>query len=302
MRNSHFHIRKFLLILSALMILTACTAAQPTPLDQDQLADLFSYDPSLPLGLEIVEEEQEPDVRIQVITYRGGMGYDVPAYLVSPYGEGPYPAVIFLQKANADISHFFVEGIVLSESGVVALLPASPLGADPWQVASPAPVPASDTRSGIIRQVLDVRRGLDLLASLPQVDMNRVALVGHSDAATTAGLIAGVEDRIHAYAVIAGAPQFSTVLPENWKDGSKLGDLAPSHYIGQAAPASVLFQFGDEDEIVTPEEAEQFYNAANQPKEIIWYTADHKSVQWLGRLDRIKWLSAQLGIEYDLED
>lgn len=316
---------KFFLCIGGLLILAACAAPltptpavtsspspiPPTPtetmppfeiLDIDQLIPIFDYDPTVPLDVVIVEESQDENKTVQTLHYAGGMGFEVPAILVIPHGEGPFPAVIFVHKGGDNRNQFLEEANLLAEMGAASLLLDSPFNPKPWGGEYPRADYPADIRTGIIRQVLDIRRGVDLLESLLQIDSSRIGYVGHSLGATFGGVAAGVEDRICAYVLMAGTAQFSTILPEDFLDISVYDDLDAVHYIGHAAPAALLFQFAEDDQSILPPEALFYFSAASEPKELRWYPGTHTSLEWNAQADRLEWLSEQLSFTYPPEE
>lgn len=62
-----------------------------------------------------------------------------------------------------------------------------------------------------------------------------------------------------------------------------------THYIGRAAPAKLLFQFAQQDEYITPLDAEAYLQAASEPKEVKWYDTDHYFNEQ-ARKDRVEWV------------
>jgi esterase/lipase len=70
----------------------------------------------------------------------------------------------------------------------------------------------------------------------------------------------------------------------------------PISQISQAAPATILFQFASRDEHIPKQEAEAFFAAASQPKQIKWYDSKHDLNVDAARLDRREWLTQQLGL------
>ena len=311
-------------LLACLLILTACTAAPaptptptaipdtptpipPTPtaaipqietLDIDQLLPFFTYDSTVPFDVVIVDENQDETKTWQTLHYIGGMGFEVPAILMVPNGEGPYPAVIFVHKGGGNRTQFLLDAELLAEMGVASLLLDSPFNPRPWGGEYPRADYPADIRTGIIRQVLDIRRGVDLLESLPQIDSSRLGYVGHSLGATFRGVAARVEDRIRAYVLMAGTAQFSTILPEDFLDISVYDDLDAVHYIGHAAPAALLFQFAEDDLTILESDANLYSSAASQPKDVRWYPGTHTSLEWTSMEDRLQWLGEQLGFDY----
>jgi dienelactone hydrolase len=196
---------------------------------------------------------------------------------------------------------------MLADMNVASLLLTSPFVSRPYggdQVREDYPGTA---REGSIRQVIDVQRGIDLLETIPEVDASRIGYVGHSHGAVHGGIVAGMETRIKAYVLIAGLAQSSTINPNTFvAPGMLAQELDPAmdaiHYVGHASPAAILFQFGELDFYIESREAHTYFNAASKPKTMLWYAADHDSIAWKSRKDRLQWLGDQLGFVYQSED
>ena len=73
----------------------------------------------------------------------------------------------------------------------------------------------------------------------------------------------------------------------------KMSAIDAIHFVGQAAPASLLFQFARHDEAISEHDARQYFEVASEPKEIKWYEAGH-FLNDQARQDRIVWLSERL--------
>jgi uncharacterized protein len=72
--------------------------------------------------------------------------------------------------------------------------------------------------------------------------------------------------------------------------------IEPIRYIGNSAPAELSFQIARLDTTVPLADAMALYNAASNPKEVIFYDAAHNlNAQALP--DRHNWLHNKLGIE-----
>jgi cephalosporin-C deacetylase-like acetyl esterase len=66
----------------------------------------------------------------------------------------------------------------------------------------------AEDRAMYIRQVIELRRALDLLASRPEVDATRLALVGHDYGAMHGIIAAAFDSRVRTGVFIAAAPSF----------------------------------------------------------------------------------------------
>ena len=65
-------------------------------------------------------------------------------------------------------------------------------------------------RKAAVATVVAARRAVDVLQSLPQVDDDRIALVGWSSGARVGAIVAGVDHRVKAFDLLsAGSPPVS---------------------------------------------------------------------------------------------
>src|SRR6202789_58881 len=136
----------------------------------------FTYDTGVSLNVKQVSVKVRNGVTIQDITYRGSNGDTVPAYLVIPKGAGKFAGVIWghwlmPSAANSNRGEFLEEAIAPAPAGVISLLIDAPQARPNFK---PTPNPVL-----VAQQVVDLRRGLDLLLSRPDVDTGRIAYVGH---------------------------------------------------------------------------------------------------------------------------
>lgn len=280
------------LIITLVLLLSACspsnppveptlTPIPPTPSTPKELLEPFSYDASLPLEVEWGKMNDTDGVEVHTISYASLMGDRVPAYYVKPAGEGPYPAVIFLHcghKASCTKTEFTYEAIQLAKIGIASLSIDGPL----------LRMPEANFDPGLmfINSVLDIRRAVDLLGSLPEIDGGKIAYVGHSYGATTGGILAGVETRLIGFVLMAGHAEISKL------DGPKeIQYLDAVNYIGHGDQAALFFQFAEQDLFISHDAANFFYKAASQNKEIQWYDSDH-DFNTEARNDRAEWLVA----------
>jgi len=161
---------------------------------------------------------------------------------------------------------------------------------------------------GLIQNVIDLRRGVDLLVSRPDVDPTRLGFYAGSFGAITGGVLAGVEHRIKAYVLMSLPASFNdalverrlrlarTMQKEEFERNSAIIETgAPVYYVGHAAPSALLIQIGEKDTSIPRESADRLYNAASEPKLYRRYDGGH-GLNNQARLDSAEWLRKQIGI------
>jgi dienelactone hydrolase len=265
-------------------------------------ADLAEYDRTRPFDVKTTGKELREGIEVRDITFAGVSGARTPAYLVSPPPGSARAGVLFVhwyepESPDSNRTQFLPEAVQLAKLGVTSLLAATMWSEPKW---FPSRKRADDVENSIA-QLKELRRALDLLLSRPGVDPKRVAYVGHDFGAMFGAVLAGVDRRPCAYALLAGTSTFShwylygPKMPEpdrtQFVEGLKAID--PVTHIGKAAPAPVLLQFGTADKHVPKQRADEFYAAAGEPKKILWYEAGH-GLNEQARKDRTAWLIEQL--------
>ncbi len=118
-----------------------------------------------------------------------------------------------------------------------------------------------------IQLIQDLRRGVDLLVARSDVDPERIGYSGGSYGAAMGGLLAGVETRIKAYVLWSGdgglvahltgpddadnsLQRMSATHRDAWF--KTMLPIEPIRFIGDAAPAALMFQAGRRDRVVPP--------------------------------------------------
>lgn len=153
----------------------------------------------------------------------------------------------------------------------------------------------------MIGQVIELRRAFDFLLAQPGVDPKRLGYVGHDYGGVYGGILAGADKHAKTYILIAGVPSFT-----NWiglfgsissdQYPTYVQDIDPIKFVPNAAPASIFFQFGKRDAVVPESLANQYYEAASQPKKIEWYDDLHDMHTDPVRQAHQAWLIEQLNL------
>ncbi len=145
------------------------------------------------------------------------------------------------------------------------------------------------------KTINDGRRLIDYLETHPEIDAERVYLIGASYGAITGTTLTAREERIGASVLVVGGGHLKTMLnapmirdgigiaPLHWLASTFVTWLMrpadPVHYAHLTAGTPVLMQSGSEDILVTPEAGEALYQALGEPKEIRWYPCDHPGLR-----------------------
>ncbi len=310
------------LLLSTTLIVS-CLAQSDKP-SFDDLASHFDYPrQGGGLGFEEMGVEKRGKALLIDLEYEGeGQDDHVPAYLVLPEGNGPYPAIIWGHwmmdgSPLRNRSEFLDEALVLARSGVVSLLIDAPMVRPEYKGKSIKDDPlawAQQSAEDERRDIIDLRRGVDLLISRQQVDRHRIAYVGHSFHAHAGAILAGVEKRICCFVLMAGAYSDEEEVRSatsgdifKWKQmvgQEKVNDYLreyawddPANFVGHTDGQSILLQFAAGDQ-VTREQAQKSLNAFSaRDKKMEIYEAGH-ALNAAARIDRDRWLQQHLRFKH----
>lgn len=274
---------------------------------------LFEYDASRPLDLQRPAEPiRETDFAvIHDITYSSPKGGRVTALLILPKADDPVPAIIIQHGMVGSRWDLQPRGVQLAELGVASILIDAPHARTERLGPGTAPINFSEQdRAEQIQLIVDLRRAVDLLQSLPAVDAERIGYIGVSYGGAMGGLLAGIEDRIAGYALAVGdgglvtnqtGPEdtewpFADLTPAQQRAWLDLMDpIEPIYYVGRSV-APVLFQSGMRDEVVPPADAAAYHAAGNERSEVLWYDANH-GLNYAARCDAAAWMGERLGFD-----
>jgi dienelactone hydrolase len=278
--------------------------------DFDEMVALYDYEVNAPLDIEEVGVETRDGVEIHYITFSNTIDDEaVKAYLVVPteLGDGPFAGVLYLHWLGGSTSNrgqYLEEAVALAGQGVVALLTDTA-----WSGASTFwSKDVAEDAAASVKQVVEIRRALDVLVAQANVDPERIGVVAHDFGAMYAVVAAAVDGRPMTLVLLAGTPYLS-----DWFVPYGVGRLsadeqtayieamnvyAPIFYVGWLAEAtSVFFQFGEYDSFVPEEKALEFFEAAHDPKQMEVYSDAHPLSLDDDDADRLAWLTEALGLE-----
>ncbi|HET8739310.1 MAG TPA: hypothetical protein VFO17_06220 [Acidimicrobiia bacterium] len=205
------------------------------------------------------------------------LGPGRPFYLVRP-ARPTGPAIIYLhwfdESPNANRGQYLDEAHRMAEQGVVSALP---------QLAFPWESPPTDIDADLAR-IEEEGRMIDQvyqrLVDEPDVDPDRVALVGHDFGAMHGTSLFGRRDLACAV-LVAATPRWSDWFLPFWPIESNrheymkaLDPVDPITRVSQAR-CPVLFQFAKSDYYIAPMTGAEFFTATPEPRSVSSYEADH---------------------------
>jgi dienelactone hydrolase len=297
--------------------------SEKSPPRFEDLVREFDYDRNALLNIREEKKEEKDGATVIELSYDSPRGGRVPATLVLPPGKGPFAGILFghwmmPRSLFRNRKEFLEEAVFLARSGTVSLLTDAPL-------IRPGFLPEKDELKTLVQnaeasrqQVIDFRRGVDLLIARGDVDPARIAYVGHSYNAHTGGILAGVEKRIGSFVLMAGVFAdeefvFESKTPAIDQFRKRNGEEAlrdffrhyafddPIHFIGHSAPSSVFLQFGRDDAPLPESMARSYFERFAEPKKIEFYKAGH-ALNGEARKERVEWLAERLklsGVDAD---
>jgi dienelactone hydrolase len=304
------------------LLLLSVSAAFAQQASYDQLLRHWDYDTKAPLAIKQAGVQERDGIKVHDLSYAvptgdraaslGPNGGRVTAYLVVPPGKGPFPAVVYghwcmpgSEKLNR--TEFLDEAVALAHSGVIALLPDHVI-ARPGFVESKEPLNTQQI-DVLVQQVINMRRGADLLLARQDVDAKRLAYVGHSCNAEVGGFLSGIDKRFKAVVIMAGGLSDEVSLksqtyqeyrqkigPEKFDAFvAKYSWTDPGQYVSHSAGTPKLLQFATDEPFLGPERARQYLPYVSEPKRLRIYYAPH-ALNAEATRDRLQFLAGHLGV------
>jgi dienelactone hydrolase len=206
----------------------------------------------VPLDVQVLAETATEGYVRKKITYAADPEDRVPAYLLIPKSSrGRGPAVLCLpdaapvgkdEPAGLSGRHSLRYAHELAERGYVCLVPDYPsVGEYAYNFKNKGGAYASGSMKAVWNHV----RGLDLLESLPEVNVNRIGCMGHGLGGQSALLTAAFDYRVAAVVSSCGFTSFARYK------GGDLTDWAEAHILPRLRamfdqdPARIPFDFAE---------------------------------------------------------
>jgi dienelactone hydrolase len=248
------------------------------------------YSKDAPLDVRIAEETKTAEYARTHFYYKGHLGEEVPALLAMPLEhQGPVPAIVFLHGIGQHKE--FMDEIAgpFTKAGFAFATFDQYTQGERKDKGLSVLAKADAFRLRPAYTVNDSRRMVDYLQTRPDIDPNRIYMVGASYGAITGATAAAFDDRFKAAVLIYGGGNLNHLLEAreiaaevgNWMPLVKVlgwyffGVADPAHYVAKISPRPVYLQNGTDDGLISVHAAETLQEAAREPKKIQWYEGDH---------------------------
>ncbi len=266
--------------------------------------ELLHYSALEEKDLRLLGKRSQDGIQSQLFVIQTPFGYRRVAELFRPEQEGSHAAILYVhwyepESPDSNRTQFEEEAREMASAGAVCLLVETLWSDRDFFLKR---TQAEDLQNSI-EEVVNLRRAMDLLLSQPDIDPARFGCVGH-DFGGMYGVLAGSLDRRPThYVVMAATPRFPDwylYLPRLEGESRQefirqMAEIDPITQVPNLAPAELFFQFATDDFHVPKERAQEFFAAANDPKEMKWYQAGHGLHEDATR-DRRIWLKQKLGL------
>ena len=224
---------------------------------------------------------------VQRVRLTSSSGLAATGWLVHPAADGCFAAVL-LQDGREE------------NSGVVGRLPAEFGDVVVLSLDYPSEIPYTVRLSDLFWRGTRLRQsarkipaafslGASYLAQRRDVDTTRLAIAATSFAVPFAAIASAADERFRNVALIYGAGDLPSVLAANmpnvaphvvrrWLAGIVMkpyADFAPERFIGHIAPRPLIMVNGIDDPQMPAEAARHLYDAAREPKTMIWLRTGH---------------------------
>src|SRR3954468_22839321 len=237
----------------------------------------FAYHRSQPLAYVNrgrISARADP-IEVEDVSYRSGR-LVIEGYLVLPRGRGARPAVILVHGSGGDRNELLAQARRLAERNILALTITEPSTSNPPARGGSVAESLRRLQSTQVRDVVAVRRAVDVLQSLPGVDSKRIGYLGWSAGARGGTFVAASEPRVKALALLsAGAAPISAYVANappalRRQVRTVLTRIDPIRYVRLARAGSLLLEDGRRDEIVPRSALLNIARAAPRSTKLRW--------------------------------
>jgi len=256
------------------------------PVDPKKVIAPYATDHAKPLEAKAEVVKEADDHTQYRVEFNGIKGDRVPAYLYVPKGKAarakaPYPAILlqYGTGGNKTTNYIVAIGKQFVAAGYVVLTIDSPnCGERKNKDRKSAGGLSRISTEQVMHYCGDYSRAIDLLASRPEVDRERLGYVGISWGAITGITYVAYDPRIKAMGSMVGGGNFlgsytTKDAEKAAREGSKSSD--PVFHVARIAPRPLLFINVTKDQLIMKPWAESLHKAAGEGSKVLWLETDH---------------------------
>jgi uncharacterized protein len=272
---------------------TSVTPGEPSRVPPERLTDLVAYDGRRPLDVTTRGSTNQPKDGVVVtdLTFDGGFGQPVEAYLVAPLRPPTrrLAGVVFAHGAGRDRTRFLDEAKMLARRGAMVLLPTVPMNMSGN---------AGDDITTIGRAVIAQRRAIDVLVARADVDRRRLGFVGHSWGAVLGAVLAGAEQRLAAVVIASFTKPVSKYFGSTKQYRDEIAVFDQQRWLAMPGGRRVLLQAGRQDGWHPGATADELFTAIAGAKQRKDYDLGHDLVEPTEPIDdRLEFLNRVLRLD-----
>jgi dienelactone hydrolase len=262
--------------------------------------DPSRFPPAEPPPSEVRSSETDGGVTVVDLSF-GVQGDETDAFLVKPASGEPGPGIVFFHwveygNPTSNRTEFLDEARDLAGRGAVSLLVD---GRFPWKAS---PISIEHDVAAVEADARMLRHAVDLLAAQPEVDAERMALVGHDFGAMYSSIVFGADPSLDGMVMMAPTARWGDWFLRYWEIAepadaylAAMAPLDPVTWLPEGAGRPMRLQFASEDQYVPRAVADEIAAAAGDGAEVTTYQTGHP-LNDEARVDRAAWLTDLLGL------
>lgn len=276
-----------------LAILPGVVWPQGTEPTWQELQKQYALPADLPLEAAREKLSETGDGTLYKVTYRSINAQKVPALLYLPkLAKSPMPVVVFQHGLGSTKEQILNDQVkaALAKEGFAGFAIDAALHGERKETGKEPREFFSTVKQPVFQTVADLRRGVDYLATVPEVDAKRIGFYGISMGGFLGALATGLDPRFRAVALVVAwadwgaftqnsemarkAAESYLLTPELVRQ--LMADVDPLYFVGHISPRPILMENGRTDKLIPTASAEALHKAAKEPKQVRWYPGGHE--------------------------
>jgi len=283
--------RSKILFLLIVFLLSSCMEQETV-----ELKYFYDYDKNYPLDVKVDTLANN----LFHISYNSVNNNRVTALLSFPKtGNKPYPLAIIQHGLgdNKNTDYMMLGDSILSSKGFAVFRIDFAMHGE--RVKKKYKFKGIDytLRDAIEQTVFDLRRGLDYLETLPEIDSSKTGYIGISLGGIAGTVFCGVDKRVEVPVICiagGGLRMMEGVKGFGDKVTAMMAPVEPLNFVEQISPRPLLFINAENDEIIPKPMAMLLHQKADEPKKVIWYKSKHHINPYQAFNDAAEWLISKL--------